>query len=227
MRRYMQGTLDFGCGIYAVINALSCTYSLDLADARTIFADTIDELSRHPSLWRGFLHNDTDHYWLVDWLLEYWCGDGRWQLEQQRPFPGPPRAAARVLEQAANFLPERNYPRGPSNTGEARAEAQSVWNAISAWFEAGPHNAKAAVLRFHRFMPGLDRPVVSHWTTVRAVNRETIFLHDASSESGALFELGRATLLPLLHQPPMLRIAPESLILLSRPKVRRFVNNTR
>ena len=44
MRRYMQGTLDFTCAVYAVINSLSVIHNLDLATGRMILAETLQAL---------------------------------------------------------------------------------------------------------------------------------------------------------------------------------------
>ena len=86
MRRYMQGTLDFACGIYAVINALSCIYGLDLAHARKIFQETVHALSKQERVWISFLCNETDHYWLIRWLLGRWCSASPWRLDVRQPF---------------------------------------------------------------------------------------------------------------------------------------------
>ena len=86
MRRYMQGTLDFTCGIYAVVNALSCIYGLELAQAKKIFQETLQTLSGQETIWNSFLSNETDHYWLVRWLLGRWCLSPPWKLDVRQPF---------------------------------------------------------------------------------------------------------------------------------------------
>jgi hypothetical protein len=68
MKAYHQGQLDYFCGLYAFINALRLICGLDLADARLIFAQTLQELSAYPVLWQAMLDNDTDYYWLLRYL---------------------------------------------------------------------------------------------------------------------------------------------------------------
>jgi hypothetical protein len=88
-----------------------------------------------------------------------------------------------------------------------------VWEALSAWLGSGSA-VRAAIFRFHRFMPGSAIPVVSHWTTGTRVCDGELFLHDASGEKESLHSLEKAC---IVEQPnPMIRIAPESIALLER-----------
>lgn len=212
----MQGTLDFTCGIYAVINALSRTHGLDLANARTIYRETIGALSEQKRLWNSFLRNETDHYWLVRWLLGRWCLEPPWQLDLRQPFGDCliPKQPGESFAGADPYLPEAHEPGGPFSPGAAGSEALAVWDALTQWLTKNSHASGAAVLRFHRFIPGLAQPVVSHWTTARAATAEAILLHDASSEPGALFALERKTLLPEMPSSALLRIVPESVVLM-------------
>lgn len=88
MRRYLQGTLDFACGIYAVINGLSITHDIPLTDARLIFQDTHAALAANPALWNRYLKNDTDHYWLVRALLRRIGSAAPYTLDMSQPFGG-------------------------------------------------------------------------------------------------------------------------------------------
>jgi hypothetical protein len=231
----MQGTLDFTCGIYAVVNALSCIYGLELSQARKIFRETLRALSGQENIWSSLLCNETDHYWLVRWLLGRWCMEPPWQLDIRQPFAGcllpdnhpDNRIAGQKSDwtTAALYLPEKHAPRGPACASAAQSEALAVWDVLAGWLdnkngqkglEEDDKNARAAILRFHRFVPGSREPLVSHWTTARAANDRVILLHDASAEPGALFVLERGSLLPGTEHTALVRIAPESVVLLSR-----------
>lgn len=220
MRRYMQGTLDFTCGIYAVINALSCVYEISLANARTIFQETMQALSEQERLWNSFLRNETDHYWLIRWLLGRWCLEPPWRLGLRQPFSGclSPQQRGNSLAEMELYLPETYPPDGPACPAEAASEAAAVWDALTDWFERkNSEESRAAVLRFHRFIPGARKPVVSHWTTAQGITDKAILLHDASAEPGSLFLLERKSLLPEIQRTALLRIVPESVALLSGP----------
>ena len=222
MRRYMQGTLDFTCGIYAVINALSCTHGLNLANARKIFQETLHELSGQERLWNSFLRNETDHYWLIRWLLGRWCLEAPWRLEIRQPFSDCLRPESRIKDFAgmALYLPEALAPKGPDCPEAAKNEALAVWSALTEWLLEQEGRSRAALLRFHRFIPGAHQPVVSHWTTAQGANGRAILLHDASAEPGAVFILERKSLLPEAQHTAPLRIAPESVALMSRSAFR-------
>ena len=224
-RRYLQGTLDFACAIYAVINALSCTHNLDLAGGRRIFQETCISLAGNPGLWQRFLRNETDHYWLVRYMLQRWCRTAPWKLLQRQPFSdcllpgnGPPDLGGTEM-----FLPEKEDDQGPRLIGEARTEAASVWGALEEWFAGRPgeKSRHTAVLRFHRFLFHGTPPVVSHWTTARGVIDGVLYLHDASSEKNALFALEKSSLLPKDGERGLIRIVPDSVVLLEPETGRR------
>lgn len=221
MRRYLQGTLDFACGVYAVVNALSCTHSIDLNKARLIFQESLEEMAGRPDLFRAFCRNATDHYWLVRCMLarahsRYGCS-----LELFQPFsncllPTTENESSLQAPFLGLYLPENAPPQGPASLETARQEALAVWQAFSFWLE-GPagRQKRAAVFRFHRFLPSCPAPVVSHWTTGQSIAKNTLILHDASSEQGALTEIEQRTLLPGGSFRPLLRIVPESVTLIS------------
>jgi hypothetical protein len=218
MRRYLQGTLDFACAIYAVINALACTRGLNLADARKIYGETSLALSGRPALWSAFLRNHTDHYWLVRYMVGRWCVDPPHRLRPVQPFSSCllPGGKLSELTGADLYLPEKESPAGPSSLAFADREARAIWDAAVAWFgrESGAAEKRTAVLRFHRFLPGVAAPVVSHWTTALRLERDALSLHDASSESGALLALEKDVLVPGPGARALVRIVPESLLLL-------------
>lgn len=220
MRRYIQGTLDFACGIYAVINAFSHIHALNLSGARRMFMECQLELSADYRVWKSYLRNETDHYWLVRHLLHRWGPGGRAiagaGLAVSCPFDGQiaPGEADGDIAAAAMYLPERHPPAGPPSLDQAEAEALLVWQTLSRWFEAGA-DGRAALLRFHRFLPMIYEPVVSHWTCVRAMTADVAFLLDASAEDRALHELERRSLMPGSGARALLRIVPESIYLLS------------
>ncbi len=217
-RRYLQGTLDFACAIYAVINALAHTRGLDLAGARRMFQETEISLAEVPDLWKSFLRNETDHYWLVRYMLERWCGSAPWKLNVRQPFSDCllPGKGGMDLAGVTLFLPEAESAQGPASPDKAGKEAASVWRTLEEWFDdrSGNRPKRAALLRFHRFLFHECPPVVSHWTTVRGLTGDVLRLHDASSEANALFSLEKDVLLPENGSRGLIRIVPESVVLL-------------
>jgi hypothetical protein len=245
MRRYLQGTLDFACAVYAVINAVSCVYRLDLFAAREIFRRTLLHFSENARVWEAFVNNRTDHYWVVRYMLRRWCAQGRFWLEPSLPFSrlGPPSDRELDLNTVSLFLPENHPPKIPENHGGRAgkrgtpaaaaggdspvatggnpiwaAEGEAVLEALRSFFTRTPPGDGAAVLRFHRFQPGIANPIVSHWTTVSEADFEALRLWDSSSEDDALHSLPYASLL-CADSPPLLRVVPESIHLLSRPRL--------
>ncbi len=219
MRRYLQGTLDYACGVYAVINALGCTHGIDLQRARLIFQESLLAFSEHPLLWKAFVRNETDHYWVVRHLLDVWCSSGPWKLTQRRPFAGQggcKEGGGPDLARTRLYLPEKEPPRGPASPAAAAKEAAAVWASLNEWLGQSAGRGRAVILRFHRFLPGLEDPVVSHWTAAARLEGNSLMLHDASSEKHALFVLERGALCPAGDERAPVRIAPESLILLGR-----------
>lgn len=216
MRRYLQGTLDFACGIYAVINALSLTHSLDLAGARAIFRETHLDITAQPELWADYTGNNTDHYWLVRHMLERWCSAPPYRLRVLRPFDGDACSEAFSLARAERHLPENHPPSGPPDRAEAEREAARTWQAADDWLAQHNERPRALVMRFHRFVPGMRAPIVSHWTTGKCIEDAVLHLHDASSEPRALLSLPKNILLPYEGVRASVRIVPESLLLLEK-----------
>lgn len=221
MRRYLQGTLDFACGIYAVINALACMFSIDLTEARRLFQDIHIDLASRPELFTRYARNETDHYWLVRYMLSRVTRCPRYGLAMFQPFSNcllPEGKGTEAIEdlQVDFYLPEAEEADGPASLKGARQEAQAVWQALEIWFcePEARLEKRAAILRFHRFLPSIPQPVVSHWTTGQALVDKTLLLHDASSEFGALLEIEQSSILPPGNERAFVRIVPESLLLL-------------
>lgn len=223
MRCYFQGTLDYACGIYAVINALSCTHGLDLAGARRILQDLFETLPENPALWRAFVRNETDHYWLIRQGLSRWCLGPRWKYRAEQPFSDclMPEQDWAGLEGVSAYLPEQEAPRGPASTETAGNEARAVWAVLQSWFESplakDDRQRRVAILRFHRFLPGMAQPVISHWTTVSGIQGNVLMLQDASSERHAIRSISKVDCISASFSLSMIRIVPESVILLERP----------
>ncbi|MDR1125945.1 MAG: hypothetical protein LBM64_07820 [Deltaproteobacteria bacterium] len=99
MKAYHQGQLDFCCAIYAFINALKLVAGFGLADGRRILGETLREISARPALWEPFLDNNTDHYWVVRYLLGRYCRSGRFACRAaflpQAPLDGAERRELR------------------------------------------------------------------------------------------------------------------------------------
>ncbi|MDR0828154.1 MAG: hypothetical protein LBN33_09835 [Desulfovibrio sp.] len=221
MRRYLQGTLDFACAVYAVINALSCLYAIPLNSVREIFQKSMEDFARYPRLWSQFLGNKTDHYWVIRYMLRRWCAAGPFKLDLRLPFAAlAPTDQDLNLGPVSMYLPENLPPQGEAHTGESAftpcQEGAAVLDALQEFF-AGTHlPAGAAILRFHRFLPGVTQPVISHWTTVRTMENQNLCLWDASPEQDSLHVLPHSSLLPNQGKA-MLRIVPESIYFVSLP----------
>lgn len=216
MRRYLQGTLDFACGAYAIINTLSLTHGLDLANARTIFRETHIALAARPGLWADYMGNATDHYWLVRYMLQRWCAAPPYKLRLRQPFSAcllPGGDAEAELASAPRFLPERERPTGPASPAAAAREAESTWRELASWLGPGGAARRTAIFRFHRFVPRMEEPVVSHWTTAAFLDAGALFLHDASAEQNALHRLEQKALVPGDGARALVRIVPESVLL--------------
>lgn len=252
MRRYLQGTLDFCCGVYAVLNALSCMYSIDLQTGRKIFQQTLYEFSSFQDVWPRFLRNETDHYWVIRYLLQHRCMGAPYFTGFTQPFsdclvPGGKSAGAcggvdgsgvagggaagqagtgkALFENAEGvpststlYLPETHEPSGPTTAKLREKEAEAVWDALASRLGKNASCSglykEVALLRFHRFLPGIPQPLVSHWTTAKAVDSHAVILHDASAEEGALFALDKDMLFSGKMRA-LVRIVPESVVFLS------------
>ncbi|MDR1686031.1 MAG: hypothetical protein LBR82_06280 [Desulfovibrio sp.] len=221
MRRYLQGTLDFSCAVYAAVNAIGCVRDLRLPEARDIFNTTLDAFAARPSLWAAFIRNNTDHYWVVRYMLR------RWSLTAPRPqavsrpggFALPVSDADAEPDICSAYLPERLPPRGPESPPDrfsdaARREAEAVRAALREALQGGATPGRAVLARFHRFLPGVASPLVSHWTCIRSADNAGLYLKDSSAEKDAVHCIGYSDLLPDAGLPN-LRIVPESLYLLT------------
>jgi hypothetical protein len=225
MRRYLQGTLDFACGLYAVINTLARTHNVELAAARRLFADAQEAIAARPGLFRLFARNETDHYWTVSYMLAHARASHFPELEVFQPFSDLldlTSGSGDILDaaEAAPYLPEQEGPHGPKDATARRLEAERVWAGLVRWLDTveAEREKRVAILRFHRFLPGYRYPVVSHWTTALAVSGSTLMLHDASSEKGAVMEIELARLLPPVGGEAPMRIVPESVVCVRRTR---------
>ncbi|MDR2605053.1 MAG: hypothetical protein LBC55_06855 [Desulfovibrio sp.] len=223
MRRYLQGTLDFTCAVYAVINAVGCVRDLRLPEARGIFSATLNAFAARPLLWAAFTGNNTDHYWVVRYMLRRWCMTAPRPPAISRPggFACPVSDADAEPDIAFAYLPERLPPRGPeSPSGDmsdaARREAEAVRDALREALQSGTTPGRAVLARFHRFLPGVATPLVSHWTCINAADTATLYLKDSSAEKEAVHSISYDELLPEAGLPK-LRSVPESLYLLAAP----------
>ena len=208
MRRYMQGTLDYHCAIYAFINALACLGKADLSDARRIFEDTMFKIAAHPDIFKPFVRNETDHYWLLRFLLSRWAMGGAWQMRVLQPFGTSllPQEEFLLLHPNQTPLYLAEFPDDPA--------VPTVWDSIIQWFAQGPN--RTAIIRFHRYFPPHTQPLISHWSTIRNVEDDTLMLHDASSEPIAIHQIPRSSL-DLNGTLPPVRIEASSILLLEAP----------
>lgn len=129
MNPYHQGQLDFFCAVYAFINAARLLFGIQLGQARDILATALHEISAQPVLWNALLRNQTDHHWVISYML------GRF-------------ANAGSLPMRAGKLPEKPLPR----LREARSQE------IHDWLELSPPKAVnlAALGPEHMFTPGVE-----------------------------------------------------------------------
>ena len=222
MQRFYQGQLDFFCAIYAVINALTALYGINLTQARALFASMLGDLALHPGLWRTTLENKTDFHWLTAHML-YACGKGTsYPVRVFRPFASEkeiPESAA-LLENARAWC-EEEYSH-PANNGNT---ANHIWSAFEGWLpetRVQPRAGSArrvAILRFHRYMRFLDVPIVSHWSVTDHHHAGVIHLRDASKEENALYSLDRQVTVfspELVSEDRNVRIEPESVYFIER-----------
>lgn len=218
MRQYYQGTLDFACALYAVINSLAVTHDLGLARGGAMYTGTMEEIARRPPLWHSFLYNKTDHYWVVRYLLARWCTRPPVHYTLLQPFSSCllPQEDTLYLENVALYLPEA-YAGGAGYFHPGVEEEQKrVWETMADWLGNNEGENRTVIFRFHRFLPQMAQPVVSHWTTGRSVLGNTLMLHDASAEKSALQHITRGSLFGRVDARPSVLIAPESVVLLER-----------
>lgn len=219
MQRFYQGQLDFFCAIYAVINALTALYGINLTQARALFASMLFDISQYPELWRATLGNKTDFHWLAAHMLLA-CGKGTsYPLTVFRPF-----ADEQTIPASAADLGLAEAYAAPSLRANA-LEPRLIWSALEDWLPATevPPRAgsarRAAVLRFHRYIQYVDTPIVSHWTVADHHHGGVLQLRDASKESNALHSLdSEATAFSpeLVSEERNVRIEPESIFFLER-----------
>lgn len=219
-RRYLQGTLDFHCGVYSVINALACLRGLSLQAARTILSESVIALQPYPHLLKGFLRNETDHYWMVAYCLARWTRLLPFQVGYDQLYgdvwiPSISCEPEEVLAAAELYLPEKAV------AYESRAQEKRlldiVWGGINDWLR--PNSSfrvqRAALVRFHYHLRGERTPLVSHWTTVIKASKARLELHDASANDQAIHSLNYSDMLANTRPGAnAIRIVPESVVLL-------------
>uniref|UniRef100_B8DSC5 Peptidase C39-like domain-containing protein n=1 Tax=Nitratidesulfovibrio vulgaris (strain DSM 19637 / Miyazaki F) TaxID=883 RepID=B8DSC5_NITV9 len=182
---YHQGQLDVFCAVYAVANALRSVHPLGMGQARRLFNDVLLDLSRDADAFRSVLYNATDHDALVRAVLECARRDVV-PLRVERPFAASPalRVTGRV---GADASAAGRGGRGPD--GAAQPTPRAVWETLVGWLCGG--TGRAAVLRFHRYLPFKGDPVISHWTAAGIPLGDTLFLHDSSREANAIHVIER------------------------------------
>ncbi len=216
--RYMQGTLDFACGIYAVINGLALTHNLRLGAARGLLSMALWEFSRHDRAWKAFLQNETDHYWVVRYMLSAHCRAWPFKYDTYQPFSSSlaPGQEALDLENVPMYSGECRLP----PAAEHAAISRDIWGIFR---DCLSENTEASyrhicLFRFHRYLPDVESPVISHWTCGCRFSNNALYLHDASSEKKALFEINLETLHAADNDRPLFYIPPESIIILSKAR---------
>ncbi len=194
MQLFYQGQLDFFCAVYAVINALTAMYGLNLAQARSFLASILNEASLHRPLWQAMLENRTDFYWLVDYMLAGCHRGGPHALFVRRPFA--PEGEESVPDSALDLAGASLYRPEPDGACfRCKAGRDAVWSALETWlppFSLPPAAGtvrRTVLLRFHRYMPYMKSPVISHWSVADRFCAGTLHLRDASKEESALHAL--------------------------------------
>lgn len=210
-RPYHQGQLDVFCAVYAVVNALRSVQPLGMGQARRLFNDVLLDLSRDADAFRAVLYNATDHDALVRMVLERARRDVV-PLRVERPFAASPalRVTGRVGPDASS--PARRA-HGPDASPQPTPRA--VWEKLLGWLSGGL--GRAAVLRFHRYLPFKGDPVISHWTAAGIPLGDTLFLHDSSRESNAIHVIERGGFVTApehLSDDRLLLVEPRCLYLL-------------
>lgn len=222
MQRFYQGQLDFFCAVYAVINALTALYGINLAQGRSLFASMLSDISRYPGLWRATLENRTDFHWLAEHMILACQKGSSYPVRAHRPF-----ALVRdIPESAADLSLAQSF----SNVGCAdkyyrQGGAETIWGEMEQWLlrtETQPRAGtlrRVAVLRFHRYIPLVDTPVVSHWSVADWRCNDVIYLRDASKEENAVYSFDKATTAfsrDAVSETRAVRIEPESIFFLER-----------
>ncbi|SBW05061.1 conserved hypothetical protein [uncultured delta proteobacterium] len=217
MQRFYQGQLDFFCAAYAVVNALTALYGINLSQARVLLATALADVSRHPELWRATLYNDTDFHWLSDYMLLA-CGKAAsYPVRVFRPFA----ETREIPESAADLATAKPY-RDPY---AMTPDSDVIWSALEEWLPAthtqprAGSARRAVILRFHRYIRYVPNPIVSHWSVTDCHHAGVFQLRDASKEENALYSLDREVTVfapELVSEKHPVRIEPESLYFLER-----------
>lgn len=254
MNAYHQGQLDYFCAVYTVINALRLTHGIGLTDSREIFATALKEISAKPELWQALLDNNTDHHWVIRYLLGRFCHKGAWPLRVARLPLNLPQAPLKMknddeLRDWLGFAEPENldlnqlggqdlynplveFGRGPEHP--VRLDGTRIWNIKNLWqlFQywlpskgifSGlgiVHKQKRGLLlRFHRYLPHQSTPLISHWSTGKNFNKDTLQLYDCTANKDAIhaLPLGESVLYPEFLSPDkLLGLEPASVYFLER-----------
>ena len=222
MHRYYQGQLDFFCALYAIINAMTALFNLNLMQARALFATALNDISQHPELWHATLENKTDFHWLVAYLLDGASRGPSYPLRVHRPFA----EEKGIPESASNLACAKLFTHtGTPETFLSPREAGVFWQTMQKWLmpaSSPPPSGSvrhAAILRFHRYIPYMREPAISHWTVADHFYDDKIRLRDASMEERSLHSLGRSVtaLHPdLVSERRDVRIEPESVFFIEK-----------
>lgn len=216
MRQYFQGTLDFACGVYAVINALSLTHNIPLLTARRIFAETLNDIFLYPRLKRAFLFNETDHYWIIRYCLARYAVEPPFKLDIVQPYDDS-LIPTQTDKNTGSFI-HKLYIEQETNPSRRRENNLKSWEALRGWL-TDPEmlvRKRAALFRFHRFLPGASDPAVSHWTTGERMDGEGLHLFDASSEKNCIQKIERKDIEPRDDGSVSLYIVPASIVFLKK-----------
>ncbi len=217
MQRFYQGQLDFFCAAYAVINAMAALYGINLSQARALLASALADVSRHPALWQATLYNETDFHWLADYMLFACNRSAAYPMRVFRPFAG----VRAILETAANLAEAKLFiaPSVMANTSE------EIWSALESWLPDTREQPRAgtarrvALLRFHRYIRYVDKPIVSHWSVTDCHHAGVFTLRDASKKENTLYSIDRNMTVfdeRLVSGKFPVRIEPESLYFVER-----------
>lgn len=155
---FYQGNLDSFCAVYAVLNALGITHGLTLSNAVPLFREILLHMSADTQRWYDTVHNATDFLWLVEDALEIARFRG-YLLDVERPWAG-------------------KSARGPCTE-------KLCWREMRLWLSPVGAHANTVIFRFHRFLPGHETPVISHWTVGETIENDTLILCDSSHEPRA------------------------------------------
>ena len=194
MQRFYQGQLDFFCAIYAVINALTALYGISLTQGRALFATILSDISQHSELWHATLENGTDFHWLVEHMALACQKGTSCPVRVHRPF-----AAVRDIPESAADLDfaQKFTDGGCSAAYSSFNRSHILWEKMEEWLLCTPVKPRAgtlrhvALLRFHRYIPFVETPIVSHWSVADYHHNGIIYLRDASKEENAVYSFDK------------------------------------